>query len=38
MYSFVKGDDLKGIDVVKEGDNYTVMGVNDYDEAMARDL
>jgi hypothetical protein len=33
MYSFVKGDDLKGIDVVKEGDNYTVMGVNDYDEA-----
>ena len=33
MFSFKAGDDLKGIDVIKEGDNYTVMGVNDYDQA-----
>jgi len=32
MYSFVKGDDLRGIDVVKEGDNYTITGRNEYDQ------
>ena len=31
MFSFKAGDDLPGIDVLKEGDNYTVMGKNEYD-------
>ena len=31
MFSFKAGDDLPGIDVIKEGDNYTVIGKNDYD-------